>query len=609
MSAESPPSAMHVENDEDHTAPTWRANGERFAVHMAASLGNVKILKRSFDETVARRKNCHEMVVKKLRSFYQWMEKEFKSNDWQRRNLIGQMRSFGCEYTRLVDSFPPGNGDLDFEGETTLEKAIPSGSLETVKFLVEKTGQSINYRNPGQMNRSPLMVAARTPHCHIVQYLIEQKADVNYKVDSISALYNAVKFECLGNIKLLINSGADTSYRMGNYLDVACRLQKHDALIQLVKLTNLRPRIELVCELPLIPVKALIGLNAVNVETLYQKAQEEGCHIVIRALVELKRIDINAVARNPQDSMGPKSSILHRTAQSRHVRLLAYLVEAGADLNIVDGTGWLPIHHAIKQENEATIKILVDGKADLSSCGGHELPIVMAVRRGAGVQTILEACQGNLDVNRVRDLKGRTLLCVATEVAEEIQCFNSKLRTIRYLVEARTDVDTHNDDGDLNPILTAAGQTHKNKSAATNALRLVDTLVGSNADVLATDVQGLTATDRCKKVLISHRRRLHWMDMRSSMHPTRPHREEIAREGGIVKAQEAAWMYLREQEKRALAKVHLYQAVLRDLSSIHMLHSNIIQACDLENLEYVGMTEIEKRARNSALVRSQAWLW
>ncbi|MEW5674783.1 ankyrin repeat domain-containing protein [Flavobacterium enshiense] len=98
-------------------------------------------------------------------------------------------------------------------GRNALIEAVSSGSIEKVKFLVEK-GALVNKKSEGFGGVSPLSEAVywatHGKADEIVQYLIENKADVNIKRDNresslLVAIQSDEKYE---TVKLLIEKGA-----------------------------------------------------------------------------------------------------------------------------------------------------------------------------------------------------------------------------------------------------------------------------------------------------------------------------------------------------------------------------------------------------------------
>jgi len=566
-------------------------------------------LKRTFNETVANRKRCHSALVKKLRTFCLKMEDKEKSHDWRRKDLKEMMKSFGQEYMELVDSFPPANEEINEEGETALEKAISSGSLETVQYMVEELDFSVNFHNNQRALRSPLMVAAGTSHVPIVRYLIDRKALVNYEsANGMTALLHCVQHGSTGVLRVLIRNKAEISENVDKIVDLACLYHRYDTFLELLRCTGLQVSPLIVSRLPVECMKTILNLKSVNVQMLYRTAEEEGNVDIMRALIETNKIKLNSIE---VDSLGTRSPIVNRVAKRNKIQLLQYLVHAKADLNVADEWGYLPLHYAIEKYSEKEIKLLVDAKADITNRGGRQLPIVTAVQRGIGVEILLAAERQNIYVNKIRSIEGKTLMCVAVEADSSLQNFNKKFATINFLLDAKADINAYNNDGNLNPLLSTVTKHLCSRTVAQENLMLVEALISKKANVLAQDQKGWTCTMHAKKTLITHQRRLHWMEMRRSVNQTPQHKRDLQREAHIARIQGSTLRRLKEQERREIAKGRLREAVTRDLEIVRMLHTSIFQACDLENLKYTGATQSELQAKRQEYTQARAppWLW
>lgn len=49
-----------------------------------------------------------------------------------------------------------------------------------------------------------------------------------------------------------------------------------------------------------------------------------------------------------------------------HIELVKFLLESGADLNMVDDDGWTPLHYASRHGNFEIIELLLDLGADIN---------------------------------------------------------------------------------------------------------------------------------------------------------------------------------------------------------------------------------------------------
>jgi ankyrin repeat protein len=99
--------------------------------------------------------------------------------------------------------------------------AVQGGSLPTVQSLLE-LGLAVDSRSAD--GETPLMVAARSSHPHLVEYLLQQKADVKLRDREgndalLSAVLNAYRHE--GIVQQLLAAGADKFLRNGQGMSAA----------------------------------------------------------------------------------------------------------------------------------------------------------------------------------------------------------------------------------------------------------------------------------------------------------------------------------------------------------------------------------------------------
>ena len=93
----------------------------------------------------------------------------------------------------------------------TLDYAIQSGDLKSVKELVEKKNADVNSAN--QSGYSPLQMASRFGFVEIVKYLIKKGASVNYvSNDNYTPLKEALTYKKTAVAEVLLNNGADAKY-------------------------------------------------------------------------------------------------------------------------------------------------------------------------------------------------------------------------------------------------------------------------------------------------------------------------------------------------------------------------------------------------------------
>ena len=102
---------------------------------------------------------------------------------------------------------PEKSGEPD---EAALRKAANNGDLKRVKELVE-LGTDVNAQDDeGGWGMTPLTWAAYRGHKDVVEYLLEQKADINKPCKlGQTALWDAANLGHSGIVKLLLDNGAD----------------------------------------------------------------------------------------------------------------------------------------------------------------------------------------------------------------------------------------------------------------------------------------------------------------------------------------------------------------------------------------------------------------
>lgn len=72
---------------------------------------------------------------------------------------------------------------------------------------------------------------------------------------------------------------------------------------------------------------------------------------------------------------------LRRAIREKKVAYLWQYSEAGYDLNVVDATGFTPLHHAVSENSTEVVSMLLDCQANVD-CQGQQLltPLHVAVR-------------------------------------------------------------------------------------------------------------------------------------------------------------------------------------------------------------------------------------
>lgn len=224
-----------------------------------------------------------------------------------------------------------------------LLEASKSGDLDVVKKIC--THQNVNCRDVEGRQSTPLHFAAGYNRVSIVEYLLENGADVHAKdKGGLVPLHNACSY--------------------GHY-EVAELLIKHGAVVNVADLWKFTPLHEAaakgkyeICKLLLIhgadPTKKnrdgntaldLIKDGDIDIQDLLSgdaallDAAKKGCMARVKKLCIIENV-------NCRDTQGRHSTPLHLAAGYNNLEVAEYLLQHGADVNAQDKGGLIPLHNA-----------------------------------------------------------------------------------------------------------------------------------------------------------------------------------------------------------------------------------------------------------------------
>jgi ankyrin repeat protein len=119
-----------------------------------------------------------------------------------------------------------------------IHRAASQGDLKTVKILIRSNPELLNKKDEGR-GWTPIGLAAFSKHKAIVEYLIDQGADVNVKDKTLwTPLHAAVRGGDTEVIELLIKSGADVNartFRDESPLSFAAGIQNNEVVSLLIQ--------------------------------------------------------------------------------------------------------------------------------------------------------------------------------------------------------------------------------------------------------------------------------------------------------------------------------------------------------------------------------------
>ncbi|XP_063699423.1 poly [ADP-ribose] polymerase tankyrase [Culicoides brevitarsis] len=245
------------------------------------------------------------------------------------------------ENTLKVLQDPPSD-TIDIECQ--LLEASKAGDIDTVRRIVQSHPHTVNCRDLDGRHSSPLHFAAGYNRIAVVEYLLENGADVS-KADKggLFPLHNAASYGHYEVTELLIKYGADVNVAdlwKFTPLHEAAAKGKYDIVKLLLKhgADPTKKNRDLATPLDLVKgdqdVADLLRGNAALLE-----AAKKGNLLRVQRLTTLENI-------NCRDAQGRNSTPLHLAAGYNNLEVAEFLLEQGADVNAQDKGGLIPLHNA-----------------------------------------------------------------------------------------------------------------------------------------------------------------------------------------------------------------------------------------------------------------------
>ena len=227
---------------------------------------------------------------------------------------------------------------------------IESGDLETIKKLIESKSLDVNYNLGDKYSKStPLIQAIKYKQTDIINYLLENNADINFKEELTGFTPLMASFHDITITELLIEKGADIEARNVdgiNALVYAVSLNDEEMVkFLLEKGADANTVCEIENEHIYMPPTPL--MNAVY----------NGNTNIINMLLE-NGADINYTT----DEMTP----LIYAAYKGNTNIINTLLENGVDINYTNYYGMTALMYAASYNQFEAVKILLENNADTS---------------------------------------------------------------------------------------------------------------------------------------------------------------------------------------------------------------------------------------------------
>uniref|UniRef100_A0A336LK73 CSON007953 protein n=1 Tax=Culicoides sonorensis TaxID=179676 RepID=A0A336LK73_CULSO len=313
----------------------------------------------------------------------------------------------------------------------------------------------------------------------VIQYCIQIRV---LMVDGVSSnvnksnLYLAAKYENLGLLKTIIQSGANTNRILE--MDPVLNIFQRNLDVYLLLL----PKIKFLDVIEVIDSKLIINLLTENFDTITSHHENltmksiDGltllhiliylaCNFFVNILVKLYD-DLNVA---DTDGKTP----LHYAVQKSNFEIIELLVRNNADINCPNNYGNTALHQAVRNKNFTVVKFLVANSANINIQNSDGLSPLYEAVASKNFEVVKYLVEKSADVN-LQNNDGWTPLYEAVA--------SKNFEVVKYLVEKSADVNLQNNEGSTPLYEAVSGKNFE----------IVKYLVENSANVNISNRQGLT---------------------------------------------------------------------------------------------------------------------
>ncbi len=260
-----------------------------------------------------------------------------------------------------------------------LLESVKHVQVEAVRVLLA-AGADPNL--PDENGVLPLDFAALSNRPDIARLLLEGGALVNATVGGSTALDFAVARGNVETARVLIEQGADVrrvfpSGRTPLHIAVA---NGHLSTVELLIDRGAEPNTKDLNGVS--PLDEAVRRNIPEVAAVLLDAGAKPSPGMLRAVLKANRAEVaRALLAHTSESLGP---LLADALSRRQPQIIAVLLQAGADVNGRDASGFTPLHDAALAGNLATVRVLLENGADVNA-GARDsgaTPLYMAATMG-----------------------------------------------------------------------------------------------------------------------------------------------------------------------------------------------------------------------------------
>ncbi|MFP3033743.1 MAG: ankyrin repeat domain-containing protein [Wolbachia sp.] len=383
----------------------------------------------------------------------------------------------------------------DEDGRTLLYWAVNKDRLNIIKYLVEEKKANVNAKDKD--GKTSLHWAAEyndTPE--IVQLLIEKGTDINAKDKSGKTPLDLASEE---DVKDFLNPLRERYIRLGQELISAAingsverveNLVDQGANVNIENEDGLMPLFLAVREGKFNVVKHLIDSKKADVKvsdnygnTLLHWAAFNGRLKIVEYLIE-KGADVNVKERNGFAPLhlavqGGNNILFTLSAPNKHLKIVEYLIGKDADLEAIDNDERTPLHLAVEGSNFNTTRLLIEKGANVNAKEkNHWVPLYLAVKDGNLNIVELLVNSENIDIE-ARSEVGDTPLHIAAR--------EGNFDIAKLLINNGTNIDVQN-----NMLWTPLHEAAGKNNATEGQLNVAKLLISKHTNINAKNDKGYT---------------------------------------------------------------------------------------------------------------------
>lgn len=170
---------------------------------------------------------------------------------------------------------------------------------------------------------------------------------------------------------------------------------------------------------------------------------------------------------------------LHYASMEGHLEIVKYLIESGADVNILDKERDTPLHYASDNGNLDTVKYLIQHGAKINIQNEYDETPLHKASDNQHLKIVKFLLKNNANIN-IQNNFGDTPLHIASD--------KDNLKLVKILIENSGDINVN--------IKNRYGYTPLHKATSRENLKIIKYLIDSGADVNIPDKDGWTPSHK-----------------------------------------------------------------------------------------------------------------